>query len=174
MSICKTFSPRAKSLKEITRWWIELICLFNFLKIRSSKHESRNKYELHKYQIQNMSTSCKYCLTSRNVLIIWYLNFDIISHFDIRISDLSPVICRANPPDFTKLETTLTLPFIQVQKGFVLLLPSKGGLKNPSKFNWTWPRSPSRRSRECGFLFSKRKTPLGDCPKAFFILRNLF
>ena len=167
MSICKTFSPRAKSLKEITRWWIELICLFNFLKIRSSKHESRNKYELHKYQIQNMSTSCKYCLTSRNVLIIWYLNFDIISH-------LSPVICRANPPDFTKLETTLTLPFIQVQKGFVLLLPSKGGLKTPSKLNWIWPRFASRRPRECGSLFRKWKTPLGTHPKAFFILRNLF
>ena len=28
----------------------------------------------------------------------------------IRISDLSPIIGRANPPDLTKLESTLTLP----------------------------------------------------------------
>jgi len=32
---------------------------------------------------------------------------DILSHFDIRISNLSPVIGRANPPDLTKLEPTL-------------------------------------------------------------------
>ena len=31
----------------------------------------RNKYEWHKSKIQNMSVSCKYCITSRNVLVIW-------------------------------------------------------------------------------------------------------
>ena len=40
-----------------------------------------------------------------------YSNFDIVSDFDIRISDLSPVIGRANPRDLTKLKSTLTLPW---------------------------------------------------------------
>ena len=35
-----------------------------------------------------------------------YSNFDIVSHLGIRISDLSLVIGRANPPDLTKLEST--------------------------------------------------------------------
>jgi len=43
-------------------------------------------------------------------LVILYSDFDIVSYFDIRISDLSPVIGRANSPDLTKLGSTLTLP----------------------------------------------------------------
>ena len=108
---------RVKSSKEITRWINRTYSLIWFLKIRSSKYEIRNKYEWHKSQIQNMQKSCKYCISSQNVFVIWYSNFDIVSHFDIRISDLNPVIGRVNPPDLTKLESTFD---VTVENAFAI------------------------------------------------------
>ena len=80
-----------------------------------------------------MPRPCKYCISSRNVLVIWpaamplgafrivpermrllELLCSALTIFawqaGIRISDLSPVIGRANPRYLTKLKSSLTLP----------------------------------------------------------------
>jgi hypothetical protein len=48
-------------------------------------------------------------ISTRDVLVIWYSNFDIVSDFDIRISDFNPILAEANPFELHRLASPLTL-----------------------------------------------------------------